>query len=330
MKTLSTAILIETSDRKNLSVSAVAVTEVPNRGLVLRFGAEIGSLDEVVGHIFELPVIVSVRGWNAYSSAGFISVESSLPRQTVIGIQGLPWMGKKSLRLLGEPMEVVVFSSGARIKKIDTHGIGKNSNPAAAAAANLALEIMAQIDPLRVIISEGQSDYTVAWEVRALPSSDEHAEPVIEWPTEHRLDRFSDKEITEKVLRCRSMYKNEDYEWVLDEQRLACRINDLAAAAVDGSWRETLTQNCLPQAYWPAIESGFAAYQAELEARKVSLFEGANGPGEWEKISETVWEKDLPDGRRLRIESDEAPTQGTNRGKMSWVVRERPLNQRRW
>lgn len=261
----STALFIDPTDRQNMPVSTVSVTEVPGKGLVLRFGAEVGNLADLAGQFIDLPVIVATRGWSARSSAGFVSINCALPKQTVIGLQGMPWFkGGKGLRLLGCPMEVVIVG-GAEIRRIATHADGHyNSNWASASAADAALAIRGRINAFGVIISEGQSDYTHAWELRPLrtPQCDQWGNyastPAMEWPVEHRLDRFTDEEVVKKVLRRVSTRRDEETgETVLDEQLLVKNTAILAAAVAEDSLESAQAQLWgFPAVYWPTVKAG--------------------------------------------------------------------------
>lgn len=196
---MSSAIFVDTFTR-NLRVSVVSVTQTLT-GLVIRFGAEVGGLWDLTSRdqggrfTTDLPVLVAHRGYKAMSSYGHVTVlgGDALPKNRVVGIQGMPWMkGKKSLRP-SKPIEVSVFA-GAKFFPVETHArrgeiprVGYrhwHSNSASAEAATAALGIRAQLRPGSLFIQEGQSDYVRGWEI--IPTSTE----VPEFPAEHRGEIF--------------------------------------------------------------------------------------------------------------------------------------------
>lgn len=189
---MSTALFIDTKNRF-LPVYTVDVTTVPGRGLVLRFGAEVGPLKAITarrGQGFvtdlEFPVIIPTAGYSAQSSAGHVKVFFPWDkRQKIVGVCGMPWMDKKSLRRLTKPMDVIVVPAGATIKKIVSH---TNSNPATADAAASAMRMIADLYPQSVHIQEGQSDVVQGWSVYH-PGTDV-PDPV--WVIEHRGDKPGD------------------------------------------------------------------------------------------------------------------------------------------
>ncbi len=198
------AIFVDTYTRM-LRVSIVSVTQALT-GLVIRFGGEVGGLWDLTskeqGGRFQtdLPVLVTQRGYAAMSSAGHVSVVGGyhLPKNKIVGIQGMPWMkGTKSLRP-SKPIEVSVFT-GAKFVPVETHArrgeitrVGYrhwHSNKASAEAATAALAIRAQLRSASLFIQEGQSDYVRGWEI--IPTSAE----VAEFSAEHRGELFEPKEV---------------------------------------------------------------------------------------------------------------------------------------
>lgn len=171
----NTALFVDTHTRR-LPVNTVSVTSVEGKGLVLRHGVEVGHLFEMLrGGVFNplMPVIVNMQGYEAMSSAGFVRVlpGPQTKYETVVGIQGMPWMKSGGLCQLKTPMKVAVL--GARnlaMRVVPTHAFSsigvftKNSNPATATAALDGLKIQHMLDAdlqaLRII--EGQSDYVRA------------------------------------------------------------------------------------------------------------------------------------------------------------------------
>jgi len=196
---MATAVFVDTFSRK-VSVHTVSVTEVPDRGLVMRYAAEIGSLslltqeNELKNE--DLPILVATRGYAAQSSAGFVEVVSEGHKQQkmqIVGFQGMPWQKKGGLSVASHPMEVLVLRPGTNIMKVATHSSGRrgHSNPATAEAAIVGLKMRAKSEQNSVFILEGQSDYTQAWKLAAYYTAYEE-EWTPEFPVEHRLDRFSD------------------------------------------------------------------------------------------------------------------------------------------
>ena len=209
----NTALFIDTFKR-DLNVSTVSVTET-EFGIVLRYGAEIGKLEDLTatGTFFNysLPIIVPTRGYQAKSSEGFVSVEAhpnggwregcyqdTRISTYVVGIQGMPWMQKKGLRALGQPISVLVLRPGTNISLLPTHG---NSNHATAAAAADGIALRAGVLPNSVFITEGQSDYTRAWELTADAASYEFEEFNPEWDWEHRDYMFGSDRLFEAAVR---------------------------------------------------------------------------------------------------------------------------------
>ena len=218
---MTTALFIDTS-RRDLYVSTVSVSEVPNRGLVLRFGASVGKLAELTDprHSFdvaEMPILISKRSFQAKESAGFVKLvtksynAASFLTRWVIGIQGMPWQkGSKSLRTC-EPFEVILLSPGYSIRQIQTHhqhfwgngGEHWDSNVDASMAAEAAVELYAQSRYNSVFLIEGQSDYTLAWEIlrKGDPPFRFDSKWSPQWYEEHRrFDVFSDESILSSVL----------------------------------------------------------------------------------------------------------------------------------
>lgn len=251
---MSTALFVNTYSRE-IQVSAVSVTEVtesdarryeaiehssgvlevaqmPRRkGLVLRFGATIGNLWQLTtdnGEFRpELPVIVAVRGYSAKSSAGFVDVVKDIhggyrqghPTRVhtyVLGIQGFPWQTHKSLRVLGDPMEVFVLRPETTMRQVETHarrkpGTGWHSNRDTAGAARTAIELRAKARPESIFVVEGQSDYAQAWELVA-PYNTYDEEFVPEFPEEFRTDRFTDEALIAAALRTAARKNAPNYE----------------------------------------------------------------------------------------------------------------------
>lgn len=159
------AIFIDTFQRE-LGVYAVSVTETA-KGLVLRKAATLEDFP-----LREVPLmIVRAEGYEARSSAGFVSVHpgEGAVRAQVIGLCGFPWIG--GLRAIA-PMSVVVVGD-AMVKDIDTH---KNLNTATAEAAKELLPLCTR----GTLLMQGQSNYVEAFEISgSLPD-------LSDIPKEHR------------------------------------------------------------------------------------------------------------------------------------------------
>ncbi|MCK5412811.1 MAG: hypothetical protein KAI57_00365 [Candidatus Pacebacteria bacterium] len=169
------ALYINTGNR-NLSVSVVDVTQTQSGAFVLRFGGEVGDLIEITKEEKfkpEMPVIIPLKGYKAQESAGFVNVcpsirtySASVFTTEIHGIQGMSWQKYKGLVKLKRPINAIVLPSTTVFTQLVTHASSwGHSNPNTAEAAIKAVELMARFKPLSVFIEEGQSDYTLAWEV---------------------------------------------------------------------------------------------------------------------------------------------------------------------
>jgi hypothetical protein len=214
---MSTALFVDTYSRQ-IEVSTVSVSQVPEKGLVIRYGAKIGNLWQLTnsyGDLFrnhDLPVIVSTGGYNAYSSAGFVEVVedyragNTRGRTQVIGVQGMPFQARKGLSVMSDPMNVLVLRPGTNIAMLETHarrkpGEGWHSNPDAAAAAIQGIKLRAQIRPYSVFIIEGQSDYAQAWELCTEYYEDYQTPFAPEFPDEFRSEVFADEAFVVAAIR---------------------------------------------------------------------------------------------------------------------------------
>ena len=214
---MSTALFVDTYTRK-IEVGTVSVSQVPEKGLVIRYGASVGNLWQLTensyGNFFrnnELPVIVSTRGYRAYSSAGFVDVVTDYRggntrvHSHIVGIQGMPFQVHKGLSVMSNPMDCFVLRPGTNITMVETHARRKpsegwHSNPATAEAAIEGIKLRAQIRPNSVFIVEGQSDYAQAWELVA--EYEEYANPFSpEFPQEFRSEVFTDEAFVVAALR---------------------------------------------------------------------------------------------------------------------------------
>lgn len=199
---MATALFIDSFSR-NMEVSTVSITEVPGKGLVMRYGAKVGNLWQLTAEqeVFkpEMLILVAARGYAAQSSDGFVDVVvnnrgwNTRVQAQIVGIQGMPWMEHKSLRVCKTPIEVLVLRESTEISQLQTHanrkpGGGWHSNHGSADAARKAVELRSLIRPNSVFVVEGQSDYAQAWEL-ATPFDDTEAF-VVDWPLEHNVTIF--------------------------------------------------------------------------------------------------------------------------------------------
>lgn len=214
---MTTALFVDTHTRK-IEVSSVEVTEVPGVGLVMRFGALLGQLEDLVTPgrewVIHVPVLVATKGFTARSSAGQVAVlGEERPRVPVVGIQGMPWMKAKALKALAEPIEVVVFQWGSTIRGVETHARREdhsasesrfNSSVGSADAAIRGINLLREVRPSSVFVTERQSDRAQAWELK--PRSSERFEGDLaglmdpEWDLEHRAERFTLRVLVDRAL----------------------------------------------------------------------------------------------------------------------------------
>jgi len=114
-----------------------------------------------------------------------------------------------------------------------------------------------------------------------------------------------------------------------------------AVKQYDGSWTLSLEvpieEDGQPYqgSYWGVfhnvVENG-AVWMSPRELAEAEMIAAANGPGEWEAAGDGIWEKNLPDGRRLRIEAETPPTSdetGPISGRLS-IVKQEVCRQSRW
>jgi hypothetical protein len=199
----STAVYINTATR-DLEVFMASVTQLPRTPdrayeaprLVLRHAVKLGNLARLLknrswGLNFEFPIILSMRGYSARSSEGFVMVTQnrymvgtdSFHPAEVVGMLGFPWQQRPGLSKLKTPEMALVFHPEARVKPLSTH---LNSNSATAFAAEQGIKLLAQLNDKSVFILEGQSDETHGYQIEAdLPhlEGEKAFRPV--WPAEH-------------------------------------------------------------------------------------------------------------------------------------------------
>jgi hypothetical protein len=185
---MSMALVVDCRSR-DLRVFFASVTEAANRGLVLRFGADLGRLEDLSGG--EIPQDVIVLGsYAARGSAGFARVERPVGYHArwMAGGAGLDREERDGLRPMfarvGGTIPAVVIVGGCELAKVSTH---QNSNPATAAAAVAGLRLRAEMRG-EVVVLEGQSDVVRGWAFKpTLPQNGLGGK----FPAEHRQDVFA-------------------------------------------------------------------------------------------------------------------------------------------
>ena len=193
LEVLMNAIVIDAQTRE-LKVFAASVT-LACGGLVLRKAVEVGQLADLTKEgPLEVPrdgeqagVVIVMGDYRAQSSAGFTRRVGSekFGENFVVGGVGFTYPvfsedGSRKevgacLRPFRDIVPVTIVRANA-VRKVATHA---NSNPETAAAAMVGLGLRPGL-----IVAEGQSDYTSAWQV-------EGASEVGEIPAEHRGDIFT-------------------------------------------------------------------------------------------------------------------------------------------
>jgi len=242
MSTSSSVIYVDTSTRA-LAVYAGNVTSVDygcgHRGFVIRVAAQIGNLSDFPEKFrFEIPVVISERGYRAQSSAGFVSIDRGfnfVDYQLLIGKMQL----ERKLQVLGHPEGIVFLAPGTCIQSVPCHG---NSNPATAEAARSAMKIRAQARR-NIVVSEGQSDYVKGWEFIQPDPDDAEELWQIDFPSEHRSEKFSPERLV------RSCYNfNKKFLPVMEREReLAWLVGilgngDLRSHDAYASWQKLLAK----------------------------------------------------------------------------------------
>jgi len=197
-----TVLFIDTRDRL-LSVWTASVTQTAT-GLVLRLAAQLGSLAELVanrGRRMEFPLVIGTGGYQAQSSAGFVSVRCGswgVARPDIVGGTGfgyekyLETEGRTrrvgdGLRRFREPLPAVFLPAGCTVETVLTHG---NSNHDTANAAVAGLELLGAGLGV-VVIAEGQSDRTRGFAIRGFAADRTGQGWREEMPLEHRLELFT-------------------------------------------------------------------------------------------------------------------------------------------
>lgn len=222
---------IDTCSRE-LHVFTASMTRVAESGgLVLRMGAQLGRLTELLaagnGQLrLNMPLVVVGGGYAARSSDGFVGlhIPGYMPRVEVVGGAGFgyeKYLESGEYRRVGDglrrfpaPWPALLLPAGCVVEAVLTHG---NSNPATAAAAAAGLELLA--GPDAVVVTEGQSDWTRGYRVQA-PRNLTTGEP-------GRIDRLT-----------------VDAESIPPEHR--AEMFTAEAAAVDAAVRDLIVRSTIP------------------------------------------------------------------------------------
>ena len=152
---MTSMLVIDTTSR-SLAVFTANVSNAP-AGLVIRPGLELPGLGHFLRtadwrspKITGLPVLLIGDGYQAQSSAGFVSVTGAIPweKTPIVG-----WLGDRGLRTV-KPIEARLLQP-VRMLKDKTFS---NSISGTAQAVLDGLPLLAAADPSAVLIAEGQSD----------------------------------------------------------------------------------------------------------------------------------------------------------------------------
>lgn len=227
---MTTAYFVDTYSRV-LMLSTVNVTVDSEGGLILRYGAEIGPLvNMVVGQPFsgwytDAPVLVSTAGYKARSSAGQVEVVGNGAFEgTVVAIQGFPWMKKGALRPLKEggwEVRILPPRTSVSLVRGQHHA---HSNQSTAAAAVVGLRLRAQVQRSLIVI-EGQSDHIQGIEFNALrvwSGAERVLQPhSFEWEAEHNFGSAAWRSRNEK-----KGGQGDDVDDTVDDAVVAKRVYD--------------------------------------------------------------------------------------------------------
>gem|GEM_PF-6870798 len=194
--------VIDGRDRelRTFTASVTAVKNFPNQ-LILRYGLKTGKLKKIIqasnGCLETKMPILLMGEYSARSSAGFVEIKKESCSHhdiVVVGGLGQPF-GKGCLKILTIPIAGTLIKGPAEIKKLA--GM-ENSNPASAEAALAGVELLAELDPRSVFLTEGQSDYTYVVRIKSLAEEEEEGE--ISIPPEHQA-MFSPENIVKNIVR---------------------------------------------------------------------------------------------------------------------------------
>lgn len=195
---------------RDLSVTLCSATLVAgtNGALVLRLGAEVGRLADLVhprcGFNPRTPIFLGGR-YAALDSAGFAEVLGGCSHEamTLVGGSGFGYTTREgeekgeALRPFRRTVEGVLLPAGSEIWPVKT---GQNSNIATAEATLQGLHLRARSGDRLPLIVEGQSDWVRAWEVRPPRLSVGRKAAVPTLPEEHRGDIFSPERLLRERL----------------------------------------------------------------------------------------------------------------------------------
>lgn len=260
MSTSSSVIFIDTSSR-GLPVYAANCTAVDygcgHFGFVLRLAAQIGNLGDFPEKFhFEIPVVISERGYSARSSAGFVAIDRGFPTfgyQLMVGKMEF----EGGLHVLGHPEGIVFLAPGASLEKIPSH---RNSNPGTADAARIAMKVRAQARK-SIVISEGQSDYVRGWEFVQPDPEDAPELWQIDFPSEHREEKF----LPERLVRSCFNFHKRCMQNMKKETNLAWLIGIYAEE--EWSWKKLLAKT----EETPPNNEGNSSHDSSIEEEFVEV-----------------------------------------------------------
>lgn len=239
---MTTMLTIDTTSR-DLAVWTANVTRAECGGLVVRYGLRLPSLGWMVRDrdwrcplAPDLPVLLIGEGYQARSSAGHVTVHARwAPDQAVVGV-----LDDRALRSVWPcPARIL-----GRTRIVSDGGTG-NSNPATAAAVEAGADLLMQVDPTSVIITEGQSDR--AGVVRLLPGTpgERFTGTVVDLDPEHREERFTmNRMVRDRISGLRHHAPD------LEGEELARAIDTLVGdiTAKESAWRR------IPRGYAEPLE----------------------------------------------------------------------------
>lgn len=249
-------LLIDTSSRE-VMISGADATEVPKLGLVIRFGAAVGSIKRITGKVHlqpDMPVVITTQGCSAKQNSGYVKVlmapqGNGRAVRKIIGADGMPWPHQD--RLL-KPFYAAVLPPGTKIRAVKTQNRGKtrgdrpSSNPGAAAAALAALKTRVTLEPRLVLLAEGEKGFTRAWEF--IPPAEAK---VPRFPREDTAGDFSNAALAEAALR---PYAAPRPLFLLALGQVAASLHTDPTMAGQTQYLRDLAQ--LPEWQWTVLLSG--------------------------------------------------------------------------
>lgn len=280
---MTTMLVVDTTTRE-LDAWTASVTRA-QAGFVIRLGAEVGTLESLTERCgsVNMPVLLVGDGYQARSSAGFVSVLDNHWRAVdcppVIAVLN----PDKGFRV--RPQAARLLPGGTVwFEKVHTFS---NSNPASAEAAIEGIKLMSSMNPDDTFVVEGQSDRL--WACR-IHSSDRDAPSVsvTDISPEHRVDQFT----LQAVLRRRLGFA----QW-LEESHCIHRGYILAQDL------EVLGQDAPGD--FDKVEAFVLDLVARLEAEASAKAEAA-AAAEAAKAAEVAAEEERPEWERALLEINAA------------------------